>query len=79
MKRYKNLYIDGATFKNEKEIDDFLMDSAIQEYKIRCKVFSAKKTLASAEFADEQATFLHDTYGISWEELERIEIETYQI
>lgn len=79
MKRYKNLYIDGAAFKNKKEIDDFLMDSAIQEYKNRCKVFSSTKTLASAEFADEQATFLHDTYGIDWEELERIEIEAYQI
>ena len=77
MKRYKNLYIDGVTFKNEKEIDDFLMNSAIQEYKNRCKVFSTTKTIASAEFADEQATFLHDIYGISWEEIERMEIESY--
>lgn len=77
MTRYKNLYIDGVIFKNEKEIDDFLMNSAIQEYKNRCKVFSATKTLASAEFADEQATFLHDTYRISWEEIERMEIESY--
>lgn len=77
MTKYKNFYIDGVTFKSKEEIDNFLKESAIQEYKVRCKVFSATKTYAAAELADEQATFLHDTYGIDWEELERMEIEAY--
>lgn len=78
MKKYKGYYIDKVIFNNEEEIDEFVKQQEIREYKIRCQVFAISKSMAASIYADEQAEKLSKEYGISWEELERMEIEAYQ-
>ncbi len=78
MKKYKGCYIDKTFFNNEAEIDEFLKQQAIREYKIRCQVFAINKDMGSGIYADEQAEKLNREYGISWEELEQMEIEAYK-
>lgn len=78
MKKYKGCYIDKTVFHNEAEIDEFLKQQAIREYKIRCQVFAANKDMGTGIYADEQAEMLNREYGISWEDLEQMEIEAYK-
>ena len=78
MKKYKGCYIDKTFFRNEAEIDEFLKQQAIREYKIRCQVFATNKDMGSGIYADEQAEKLNREYGIGWEELEQMEIEAYK-
>lgn len=78
MKKYKGYYIDKVIFNSEAEIDEFVKQQAIREYKIRCQVFCINGTMEASIYADEQAQKLNKEYGISWEELEEMEIEAYQ-
>lgn len=78
MKKYKGYYIDKVAFRSEAEIDGFVKQLAIREYKIRCQVFSLNGTMEASILADEQAQKLNKEYGISWEELEAMEIEAYK-
>lgn len=78
MKKYKCYYIDKVIFRSEAEIDEFVKQQAIREYKIRCQVFAINRTIEASIYTDEQAQKLNKEYGISWEELEQMEIEAYQ-
>lgn len=78
MKKYKGYYIDKVVFHNETEIDEFVKQQEIREYKIRCQVFAINKNMEASIYASEQAEKLNREYGISWEELEQMEIEVYQ-
>ena len=75
MKQYKGHYIDKVIFHNEAEIDEFMKQQAIKEYKTRCQVFAINRTMEASIYASEQAQRLNKEYGISWEELEEMEIE----
>lgn len=78
MKKYKGYYIDKVFFNNESEIDEFVKQQEIREYKIRCQIFAINKNMGASIYADEQAEKLNREYGISWEELEQMEIEAYK-
>lgn len=78
MKKYKGYYIDKVIFHDEAEIDEFVKQQEIREYKIRCQIFASHGTMEASIYASEQAEKLNKEYGISWEELEEIEIEAYK-
>ena len=78
MINYKGLYIDHIYYHSKEEIDEAIKQREIENYKMRCEIFAMHKTMEASIFADEQAQKLHDEFGISWEELEQIEVEAYQ-
>lgn len=78
MKKYKGYYIDHVYYHSEAEIDEAIKQREINNYKMRCEIFAMRKTMEASIFADEQAEKLNREYGISWEELEQIEIEAYK-
>lgn len=78
MIKYKELYIDHIYYHRKEEIDEAIKQREIENYKMRCEIFAMHKTMEAGIFADEQAQKLHDEFGISWEELEQIEVEAYQ-
>lgn len=77
MKQYRGLYIDHIYYHSEADIDEAIKQREINNYKMRCENFAIHRTIEASLYADEQAEKLHDKFGISWKELERIEIEAY--
>ena len=78
MTKYKGLYIDHIYYHSKADIDESIKQKEIKNYKMRCEILAMRKTMEASIFADEQAEKLHNEFGISWEELEQIEIEAYQ-
>ena len=78
MTKYKGLYIDHIYYHSKADIDEAIKQREINNYKMRCEIFAMRKTMEASIFADEQAEKLHNEFGVSWEELEQIEIEVYQ-
>ena len=76
MKRYKSFYIDNVIFHNTAEIDSFLKEKAIEAYKAAVEIFCYRRDMASSEYADRKAEYLNEQFGIDWDEIEQIEIET---
>lgn len=78
MKKYRGLYIDHVYYHSKTDIDEAIKQREIENYKMRCGIFAMRKTMEAGVFADEQAQKLHDEFGVSWEELEQIEVQAYQ-
>ena len=76
MTNYRGYYIDHVHFHSQSDIDEFIKRQDILEYQTRCAVFAIEGTMESSNYASEQAEKLHKEYGISWEDLEQIEIES---
>lgn len=79
MKQHKGYYIDNVIFHNEEEIDNFLEKQAVDAYKLACSVFATHSTVANSLLVDEKAERLVKFYGYTWEQLEAIELESYQV
>lgn len=79
MTQYRGYYIDKVVFNSKSEIDEFIKNREIEAYKTACKLFSHFKTLEYSIYCSELAEKLNKTYDISWDELEEMEIEAYQI
>lgn len=77
MRQYKGYGIDHVIFHSEKDIDEMLKRHAIEDYILRCRVFAGMKTMDVSKWVDEAAELLNKKYGISWEELEEMEIQAY--
>lgn len=77
MKQYKGYYIDHVYFNSESDIDEHIKAQMINSYKIACEVFASHADMAHSIYASEIADRLHDL-GLSWDEIEKIEIEAYQ-
>lgn len=78
MKKYKGYYIDHITFNSEAEIDAFLKEQAIKGYKQAVWFFCKESTMEASIYATEKAEYLHKQFGMSWSELEAIEIEVME-
>lgn len=78
MKKYKGYYIDHITFNSEAEIDAFLKEQAIKGYKQAVWFFCKESTMEASIYATEKAEYLHKQFGMSWNELEAIEIEVME-
>lgn len=70
MRRYKGLYIDGITFKNEKEADNFLKQLALDAFKRDTIWFYNKPCIQASSAYSDSAKYLVDVYGYTWDQLE---------
>lgn len=76
MKKYRGYYIDGIIFKSTAEIDAFLRETAIKAYKQAIRHFEKYANMEASIYADQIAQRLHRVHGLTWEEIESIEIKT---
>lgn len=79
MTKYKNYYIEKDSvngFKSKAEIDEYIRKSEIEYFKKLCKIFNSHLTIEASIICQNQADKLNKLYGISWRELEEIEIST---
>lgn len=76
MKQYKGYYIDGVTFSSKADIDEHIKAATIQSYKVACEMFSRHSDMEHSIYASEIADRLH-ALGLTWDEIEQIEIEAY--
>lgn len=77
MKQYRGYYIDGITFNSKADIDRFVKDQSIKDYKKACRYFAQHPTMEASVYCNSKAEFLHKEFGMSWDEIEEIEISAY--
>lgn len=75
MKKYRGYYIDSVIYRSESEIDEAIKQNAIERYKTLNKLFAKRASVECAALCAEQARYLHDECGLSYEEIEELEIE----
>lgn len=75
MAEYRGYYIDGIHFNSKAEIDAFVKKAAIKGYRLRVQSFADHPDLEHSLYANEQAEYLHKVFGMTWSEIEDIEIE----
>lgn len=75
MKQYKGYYIDKVSFNNKQEIDAFIKKQTIEKYQQLCKMFSNNSCMELIVMMTPYEEKLHNEFGLSYEEIEQIEIE----
>ena len=78
MKQYKGYYIDNINFKTKEEIDEFIKSQAIDSYCKSVEYFANHPSMEASSIASDKAQQLADNFGISWEEIETLEIKTLE-
>ena len=73
MKQYKGYYIDHIHFNNETEIDNFIKQQEVDRFIRYNKIFASNPTMEASVICSDQADRLHNIFGFSYEELEKIE------
>ena len=74
MKKYRGQFIDGLVFKSEAEIDRFILDRSVREYRSACRMFNNHPDMEHSVYMDEIGDLLHNL-GMSWDEIEQIELD----
>ena len=74
MKEYKGYYIDGIFFNSEEEIDKHIMDKAVERHTSLAELFATAPSFALSKAMDDSADRLHLLFGLSYEDIEDIEI-----
>lgn len=77
MTKYKGYFIDHVIFNSKEDIDRFVKNQAIESYKTACKLFAEKHTMEISIYCDEKADYLHKEFGMTYAEIEQIEISAY--
>lgn len=77
MKNYKGYYIDKVIFNNEKEVDDFIKSETIKKYQLLCKMFAEDACQELINMMLPLEDKLHKEFGLSYEEIEELEISAY--
>lgn len=75
MTQYRGYYIDHNFFHSKSDIDNFIKKQNINTYKMMCRRFNENSTMELNKLMVEKADWLHKFCGVSYEELEAIEIE----
>lgn len=78
MKNYRGYYIDGVTFNSKSDIDTFIKEQAIEKYKWLCTKFNNDPSMELNVIMCDRADFLHNQCGMSYAEIEEIEIEAFK-
>lgn len=78
MRYYKGYYIDNVCFHNTAEVDRYLEENAVAAYKLACELFAEKPSIAHSLYCEEQADYLVNQYGYSYDQLEAIEIAVFE-
>lgn len=74
MKKYMGYYIDGVIFTSKQDIDNFLKETAIKQFKTAVELFAEHPSIEASMWQTEKAERLVDAYGYTWEQVEEIEI-----
>lgn len=74
MKEYKGYYIDHVFFNSEEEIDKHIMDKAVERHTNLAELFASAPSIALSKAMDDSADRLHSLFGLSYEDIEDIEI-----
>ena len=75
MKQYKGYYIDHVVFNSEEDIDIFREKKALEKFDRLNKYFAKHPSMECAKLCSEQAEYLHNEFGYSYEKLEELEIK----
>lgn len=75
-RQYRGYYIDNVVFSSKKDIDEFIKKQAVDRFAMLNKYFAEKPSMEASIACSEQARYLHDEFGFSWEQIEQLEIET---
>lgn len=67
----------GMKFKNYEEFYNWKKEGHVRWYKTLMKVFINNPTMECSSRLSDQSVLLHDKYGLSWDEIEEIEISCY--
>ena len=78
MTQYKGYYIDKMIFNTKQEIDNFIKKQAIERYQMFCKMFAKNADEALAAIMMQHEDKLHNEFGLTYEEIEQLEIAAYQ-
>lgn len=77
MKQYKGYYIDKVIFHSESDIDAFIKRETIRKYQMFCKMFADNASMELIVIMRPYEERLHNEFGLSYEEIEQLEIEAY--
>lgn len=77
MTKYKGYYIDKVVFNNKAEIDAFIKKQTIEKYQTLCRMFARNSSMELIAMMQPYADRLHNEFGLSYEEIEQLEIEAY--
>ena len=75
MKQYKGYYIDNVIFNSTEDVDNFLKQQAVENFKKLNKFFAERVDFGICQMCNEQAERLHRDFGFTWDEIEQMEIE----
>lgn len=64
----------GMEFKDYNELADWNKDGHIKEYRRLAEMFSQSPSMEISSIMSDRAAVLHDSFGMSWEEIEELEI-----
>ena len=78
MKQYKGYYIDKVNFNSKAEIDGFIKAQTIKKYQLLCEMFAKNASMELIVMMEPYEKRLHDECGLSYEEIEEIEIKAYK-
>lgn len=77
MMKYRGYYIDHVIFHSKADIDAFVKKNAVNAYRRACRMFAESPSMECSIYCHEQAQRLHDDFGLSFSEIEEIEISAY--
>lgn len=78
MEKYRGCYIDNVYFHNEKEVDEFLKNKAVESYIMLIQLFTEKPQFEYAAMVEKQAENLVKNFGFDWEQIEELEARALQ-
>lgn len=64
----------GTEFKSYEELENWNKEEHIREYKKPAEMFNQHATMELSSIMSDRADVLHNRFGISWEEIEELEI-----
>ncbi|MDO4345611.1 MAG: hypothetical protein Q4C50_12510 [Eubacteriales bacterium] len=65
----------GMEFKNHEELINWSKEGNIEEYKKLARMFDQNSTMELSIMMGKRADVLHNRFNMSWEEIEKLEIE----
>lgn len=64
----------GIEFKSYEELKNWSKEGSIREYKKLAKMFDRNPSMELSAMMSDRADILHRKFGLSWEEIEELEI-----
>lgn len=79
MIKYRGYYIDHVVFNSKKDIDEHCKNELIAGIKKYIEMmfssrYSASEKMTLSQWVSDREKQLHDEFGMSWEEIEELEI-----